>query len=647
MPMNANDESPLVVTQFYHTQTFLYLMIKHQKEILRRLKDGPRDLRQRELAPQLVALGEASGDTAWQVFRVYLDKIEAEIAALVRGHSTGFWFHLHRRLRPMLADLQDQKTDDTTVTLVRRIAELAYAKHGALDKTDDLGPIMRTRLKTFLDGAWYEATTHAFDGKKLKAKKAYQVLRDTKQIVMTNFRQSDLCDVYTIEGLCYEYWWASAAMRSIGKGSIVKWDAELGKHRYKDTGVNPLAFELYDERNNENSGFCTRLGTWLDEENAGEASAARGDQIHFAQLTPNSKPNEYPAWNKAAGRFGRGYGTTNFEIGTFSLAQFRTENSFMAKGFKDKHEIELDAVLFAVWAAAFFGAFVGMTFNLPTVAQRTNITMANFTNLMFRGYSLLNFDLDHFSKEALWYAHQLKHEKTFSIEEVRKAVEFISLSEAAQKHIGLWSGGKRPILIPSMGSLMIDLAAIIPFLQTIFFGIRKAQGGGESFENSVRNAIKARGLNLCLQGLIKWRDGNQRDVDAAVRIGDRLILIECFSYEMPLDYEVGKPSVFDKRKAFILEKVDQARTLAERVAKEPKGTNFDVSWAKSIEWRVVSPFVEFATQIDEPLYDNTGLPRVLQVRELLDFLTDDAVPTKSLVPLIKAMRTVEFKGIWY
>lgn len=643
----AGGEDPLLLTQFYYSQTLPYLMLKHRAEIRRRLIDVPLDLRYREIAPQLAALGEASGDPAWQVFRAYLDQIETEITALVSGHSTGFWFHLHRRIRPMLADLHDQKTDDTTVRLVRQIAELAYAKHGALDKTDDLGPIMRTRLETFLDGAWYEATTHAFGGKKLKAKKAFQALRNTQQIVMTDFRQSDLCDVYTIEGLCYEYWWASAAMRSIGKGSIVKWDTERGTLRYKDTGVNPLAFELYDERNNENSGFHTQLGTWLDQENAGEASEARGDQIHFAQLTPNSRPKEYPAWNNAAGRFGRGYGTINFEIGTFSLAQFRAENSFMAKGFREKHGIALDAVLFAVWAAAFFGAFVGMTFNLPTVAQRRNITMTNFTNLMFRGYSLLNFDLDHLAKEALWYSEQLNHEKTLSIEEVREAVEFISLSKAAQIHIGLWSGGKRPILIPSMGLLMVDMAAIIPFLQTIFFGIRKAQGGGESFENSVRNAIKTRGLDLCLHGQIKWQSKNPREVDAAVRLGDRLILIECFSYERPLDYEIGKPSVFDKRKTFILEKVEQARTLAQRVIEEPKGTNFDVSWAKSIEWRVVSPFVEFLTQIDEPLYDDAGLPRVLQVRELLDHLTDNVVPTKSLVPLIKEMRTVEFKGIWY
>ena len=61
----------------------------------------------------------------------------------------------------MLAEIHESKTDDMTVRLVRSIAELAYAKHGNLGRTDDLGPIMHTRLETFLDGAWYEATAYA------------------------------------------------------------------------------------------------------------------------------------------------------------------------------------------------------------------------------------------------------------------------------------------------------------------------------------------------------------------------------------------------------------------------------------------------------------------------------------------------------
>jgi hypothetical protein len=110
---------------------------------------------------------------------------------------------------------------------------------------------------------------------------------------------------------------------------------------------------------------------------------------------------------------------------------------------------------------------------------------------------------------------------------------------------------------------------------------------------------------------------------------------------------VGKPSVFEKRKEFISKKLKQAQTLVERISKEPKGVNFDFSWAKSIDWRLVSPFVEFAWHVNDPLFDENGLPRLLQVRELLENLTDEAVPAKSLVPMVKMLRGFKFEGRWY
>jgi hypothetical protein len=600
-------------------------MVKCRKEIWQRLKDFPEALRQRDLVPPLAALGEISGDMSWQIFRNYLDSIEHCMAEIIRGHSPSFWLHLHRRLRPMLAEIDVRKTDDTTVRLVRSIAELAYAKHGNLDKTDDLGPITHTRLETFLDGAWYEATAYVL-GSKLKAKKHYETIKWSKQIVMTNFRVSDLGDVYGVEGLCYEYWWATATMRSIGKGAAVKWDrTEPAFLRYNDS-FPPLCFDLYDERNSENSGFYTRLGTWLDKpeaETPEETDCAAGNQIYLAGLIPNPDVKEYPVWSRETKSVGRGVGATNFGMVPFSLAKFRNENSFMAESFKRKHGVELDAVLFAIWAASFFATFTGLTSRLSTMEQRLDRTMSNWGNLLFRGYSMVAFNPVQFAREAVWFSRELEHERTLSEDEARQGIEFISLSKSSQKNIGLWSGGKRPILIPSMGGLMIDLAAIGPFLCTIFFGLRKVpQVGGKAFEESVRTALTARGFHICLRGELRWPNGDSREVDAGVRIGDRLLLIECFSYELPLDYELGKPSVFENRKKFILQKSNQARTLADRVDKEPKGTNFDVSWAQAIDWRVVSPFVEFACDLGEPLFDEGGLPRVLQVRELIDYLTD-------------------------
>ena len=258
----------------------------------------------------------------------------------------------------------------------------------------------------------------------------------------------------------------------------------------------------------------------------------------------------------------------------------------MAEPFKQKHGIELDAVLFAIWAASFFGIYTGLTSHLSTMEEILNRTMSNWGNVLFRGYSMLGFTQERFAEEALWWSKQLNHERLLSLAEIRQGIEFISLTEDGQKKdIGLWSGGKRPILISSMNGHMIDLAAIMPLLHTLFFGLKKVQQvGGETFENSVRAALVIRNFDVCLQGPLRWSIGDPREVDAAVRIGNRLVLIECFSYELPLDFELGKPSVFEKRKAFILDKVEQARTLR-RIEKEPKGRNFDVSWAESIDWR--------------------------------------------------------------
>jgi hypothetical protein len=53
---------------------------------------------------------------------------------------------------------------------------------------------------------------------------------------------------------------------------------------------------------------------------------------------------------------------------------------------------------------------------------------------------------------------------------------------------------------------------------------------------------------------------------------------------------------------------------------------------------LASPFVEFAWQLKEPVIDEAGLPRVLQVEELIKYLVDGDVPAKECIPLIKMFR---------
>jgi hypothetical protein len=54
------------------------------------------------------------------------------------------------------------KNYDAIVLLVRRVAELAYVKHGVLGNTDALGPITGIRLPKFLDGSWRKAMVQVY-----------------------------------------------------------------------------------------------------------------------------------------------------------------------------------------------------------------------------------------------------------------------------------------------------------------------------------------------------------------------------------------------------------------------------------------------------------------------------------------------------
>jgi hypothetical protein len=114
--------------------------------------------------------------------------------------------------------------------------------------------------------------------------------------------------------------------------------------------------------------------------------------------------------------------------------------------------------------------------------------------------------------------------------------------------------------------------------------------------------------------------------------------VECFSHERPLDFELSRPGVFEVRQRRLAEKTEQARSLYEAILNEPTGRNFDFSWASSVDWRLVSPFVEFAWSLEMHQFDEEGVARILQVEELLDYLTEGERPGGELAGLVRRAR---------
>src|SRR5262249_15693970 len=108
----------------------------------------------------------------------------------------------------------EDKTDANTVALVRNIVELAILKHGDPERAHDVAISSEVKLKQILGGHYQRILRKL--GKDAAAE--FKVLAASKQWVMTDFEQRDFFDMFMVEGLGYEYWRTTAAMRGIGKG---------------------------------------------------------------------------------------------------------------------------------------------------------------------------------------------------------------------------------------------------------------------------------------------------------------------------------------------------------------------------------------------------------------------------------------------
>lgn len=625
---------PLVITQFYHTETFGSFIENGAAEIERRLFQVPLECRLQHLAPGFEGQGRVGGEDTWKALRAYLDQVEAKMAACIGDHSPAYWLHLYRRIAPTLADGHDSKTDANTVTLVRQIAELAYLKHGDVEKEGDLGPVAKTRLETFLGGRYYDAVSERL-GSKLRAREQYQRLRNSPQSVMLEFNGDEIYRAFEVEGLAYEYWRTSATMRSVGKGSTIEWDEHENWFSYDDDeSLHPLLFALYDARIQSAGGLHTTLGTWM--ELGGQAG--RKDRLFFTAYNPHPKPEQYPVWDPVDHEIAYGWGALNFHIGSFSLSRLKAAHAFMAQAFEARHKVKLEAVFLAVWATSFFAFFPDRLFLETDSDRMKSLLLNNLTNLHQRGYAITRWRMENVAEEALVWARAAGQETTLTIAEVNAAFEFVCLDRTGQGMIALWSGGKRPLMFSQDGRLVADVAAIAPFLQSLFFGVREDTGAkGPVFEAGVRDALGRVGLEIVYSGEVEFPDGAQREIDAAVRLGDRLVLIECFSFERPLDFELARPGVLAARQKRLLAKAAQARSLHDAILARPSGKNFDFSWATSVEWRLASPFVEFAWDFSDDCFDQQGVARLMQVDELLDYLKDNIRPGGVLADAVGGM----------
>jgi hypothetical protein len=120
----SNDQ-PLHLFDYYHQAIFAYIGETYSGRIAQSLHTKPAEVRHNSFLERLPGDQVPSGEPAWNLCRRYLDEVEANIAAVLRRHSIFFWIHLYRRIGVDLSPDHEDKTDATTLGLVRGIVELA------------------------------------------------------------------------------------------------------------------------------------------------------------------------------------------------------------------------------------------------------------------------------------------------------------------------------------------------------------------------------------------------------------------------------------------------------------------------------------------------------------------------------------------
>ena len=171
--------------------------------------------------------------------------------------------------------------------------------------------------------------------------------------------------------------------------------------------------------------------------------------------------------------------------------------------------------------------------------------------------------------------------------------------------------------------MVIDLQAVPAILTTLFYRVQHAQTGrGFVFEEAFRAALLTASFEIPKTGDIYGPNGEHREIDASVRVGDCLILFECRSIERPLDYEIGRFQTLARRQELLEQKVEQALTLREFVRKFPVGRNYDFAWASTVSAFVVSPFIEWIWERSDRLWHNPTTPRILQADEAITYLRE-------------------------
>lgn len=565
-------------------------------------------------------IGNFEKDKAYDILFKNLEYLSAKFDEKIKCHSAVYWLHLYRRFRPGLLVDKGEKADDGVLFAIRYYVETAILKYSNLTLGNDLCLLTETSYHNLLDGLFYESLVDIGRTKE-EIERLWTVYQRSEQWVLKNFKRDDITTIYYLESIAYEYWKTVALMRAVAKGSKICINKTGMWSEDRPDLIDRLILRFDQRLDIERSYLSTSKGllSIAQEPEYGKTiiAAAYNAKQHNAEKVFGK--NDYVDKNAV----------TNFYPQFINFQKFIDDHDLYLDLYKEQYSFSLENVLF------FFKYLSDLILHNRSLGiSSTDVEddakfYITYWQFLQRAYSLINLSTEELSERIIQIAKVnqdiMNIDLTLFQKDLPKILQFFLLDSNKQNSMSIWSFGPRAILIPYGKYFLIDMAGLGIILDNIFLGLREDPlKRGAQFEDIVRDAIKNKGYNLLDKRKLKASKNVYRETDLAIRLGNILVLIDCRSMETPIRHDIGYPDSLERRNREVIKKNDQVISIAEFVRKNPKGSNYDFSWAETIISFAVTVDVEWIPTEDPTFWldEDKNIPIVMSVEECFTFLDE-------------------------
>jgi hypothetical protein len=545
---------------------------------------------------RLVPDGEYDLIQARQLLTSYLVSVEQELAEIIRPQSIAYWLHLYRRI-----GLGSAGPNDTPATIgwVRQIFEAAiqkYAQFGMCNRVAFSNQVPPGRiLRGLLMGP-------EFTG-------AREYLAQKPQLVLTDFGTEEMHEVYQAEKLAYEIWRATAALRIIGKGATLlvgSQDPYFADNRSDE--LNRLV-RNYDDRHRDPNVSAT--GTVF--EALGRKPRTQGFIFMPVYNLAGVPAEEFKEWFRLFGIELRetplGEPRTNFLWAPFNIRAYYEAHKPFSTAFECLHGLPLEWVLAVV---------AGLYLRLFYLWLEDHLRIVHFWQRAYEGPHTLDYLVNEVTACLTLGIEALELGLSVNEIDIARVFSFLKLSEQGKAAINLITAGPHSLFLPvGTTHAFIDYCWGFRLLYHMFFGVELAD---QNFKGDALERLIHRGQSVLPLKECKSLSGTVRQIDAAFKVGEALVIVECRAVGRSFGVDRGDPQALQYRRQKIEEALDAIDEKARWLAQNPVGTNYDIRPFARILPLAVTPFVEYIPSTNSWYWLSETLPRVLTPQELQEAL---------------------------